>query len=106
PCSAHDSTLTKPGNRSVIKNRLSGLFSNWIRCLRLRKRRHIVMQSNQPNDGNGTSRTTCSPIVDLRQYTLYPGTRDGFVELFDREFVETQEASGMRVIGQFRDLGD
>jgi hypothetical protein len=64
------------------------------------------MQSNQPNDGNGTSRTTCSPIVDLRQYTLYPGTRDGFVELFDREFVETQEASGMRVIGQFRDLGD
>jgi quinol monooxygenase YgiN len=64
------------------------------------------MQSNQRNDGNGTSRTTCSPIVDLRQYTLYPGTRDGFVELFDREFVETQEAAGMRVIGQFRDLGD
>jgi hypothetical protein len=48
----------------------------------------------------------CSPIIDLRQYTLYPGTRDGFVELFDREFVETQEAAGMRVIGQFRDLGD
>src|ERR671922_1233314 len=49
---------------------------------------------------------TWSPIVDLRQYTLYPGTRDGFVALFDREFVETQEATGMRVIGQFRDLGD
>jgi hypothetical protein len=49
---------------------------------------------------------TCSPIVDLRQYTLYPGTRDGFVELFDREFVETQEATGMRIIGQFRDIGD
>jgi hypothetical protein len=49
---------------------------------------------------------TCSPIVDLRQYTLYPGARDGFVELFDREFVETQEAAGMRVIGQFRDIGD
>jgi hypothetical protein len=48
----------------------------------------------------------CSPIIDLRQYTLYPGTRDEFVELFDREFVETQEAAGMRVIGQFRDLGD
>jgi len=48
----------------------------------------------------------CSPIVDLRQYTLYPGTRDSFIELFDREFVETQEAVGIRVIGQFRDLGD
>jgi hypothetical protein len=48
----------------------------------------------------------CSPIVDLRQYTLFPGTRDGFIELFDRELVETQEAAGMRVIGQFRDLGD
>jgi NIPSNAP len=47
-----------------------------------------------------------SPIVDLRQYTLYPGTRDRFINLFDEEFVETQEAAGMRVIGQFRDLGD
>ena len=49
---------------------------------------------------------TCSPIIDLRQYTLHPGTRDKFIELFDREFVETQEAAGMRIIGQFRDLGD
>jgi hypothetical protein len=48
----------------------------------------------------------CSPIIDLRQYTLYPDTRDDFVALFDREFVETQEAAGMRIIGQFRDLGD
>jgi hypothetical protein len=28
------------------------------------------------------------------------------IELFDREFVETQEDVGMRVMGQFRDLGD
>jgi hypothetical protein len=48
----------------------------------------------------------CSPIIDLRQYTLFPGVRNEFVELFDREFVESQEAVGMRVIGQFRDLGD
>jgi len=47
-----------------------------------------------------------SPIIDLRQYTLYPGTRDGFINLFDSQFVETQEACGMRLIGQFRDLGD
>ena len=48
----------------------------------------------------------CSPVIDLRQYTLFPGVRNEFVELFDRELVETQEAVGMRVIGQFRDLGD
>jgi hypothetical protein len=48
----------------------------------------------------------CSPIVELRQYTLHPGARETLVELFDREFVETQEACGMKVIGQFRDLDD
>src|SRR5262245_17210075 len=46
----------------------------------------------------------CCPIVELRQYTLYPGQRDVLIELFDREFVESQEAVGMKVVGQFRDL--
>lgn len=46
------------------------------------------------------------PVVELRQYTLHPGQRDTLVELFDREFVETQEATGMTVMGQFRDLDD
>lgn len=44
-------------------------------------------------------------VVELRQYTLRPGRRDELVALFDREFVETQEAVGMKVLGQFRDLG-
>ena len=47
---------------------------------------------------------TCCPIVELRQYTLHPGKRDALIDLFDREFVESQEALGMKVIGQFRDL--
>ncbi len=46
----------------------------------------------------------CCPIVELRQYTIHPGMRDTLIELFDREFVETQEAMGIKVIGQFRDL--
>jgi hypothetical protein len=50
--------------------------------------------------------TTWSPIVELRQYTLHPGQRETLTELFEREFVETQEAVGMKVIGQFRDLDD
>ena len=44
------------------------------------------------------------PIVELRQYTMQPGKFDGFVDLFDTEFLETQEAAGMKVAGQFRDL--
>jgi len=43
-------------------------------------------------------------IVELRDYLLHPGQRDVLIALFDREFVETQEAVGMRVIGQFTDL--
>ncbi|MFD0020288.1 NIPSNAP family protein [Streptomyces sp. NPDC058382] len=45
-------------------------------------------------------------VIELRQYTLRPGRRDELIELFDREFVETQEAAGMSVLGQFRDLDD
>lgn len=44
------------------------------------------------------------PIVELRQYLLHPGRREELIDLFDREFVETQEATGMQVVGQFRDL--
>lgn len=42
-------------------------------------------------------------IYELRQYTLWPGKREVLVDLFDREFLESQEATGMRVDGQFRD---
>ncbi|MES4901336.1 MULTISPECIES: NIPSNAP family protein [unclassified Streptomyces] len=45
-------------------------------------------------------------VIELRQYTLRPGRRDELIELFDREFVETQEETGMVVLGQFRDLDD
>ncbi|MEP6686478.1 MAG: NIPSNAP family protein [Verrucomicrobiota bacterium] len=49
---------------------------------------------------------TCCPIIELRQYTLHPGMRHVLIDLFDREFIEPQEALGMSVIGQFRDLGN
>ncbi|MBI3347299.1 MAG: NIPSNAP family protein [Burkholderiales bacterium] len=45
-------------------------------------------------------------VVELRQYTLHPGRRDALIQLFDREFVDSQEALGIRVLGQFRDLDD
>ncbi|GAB2494205.1 NIPSNAP family protein [Pseudoxanthomonas sangjuensis] len=45
-----------------------------------------------------------STVLELRQYTLHPFKRDVLVDLFEREFVESQEAAGMRVLGTFRDL--
>ncbi|MBF5042453.1 NIPSNAP family protein [Aggregicoccus sp. 17bor-14] len=48
---------------------------------------------------------TCCRVLELRQYTLYPGKRDVLVELFEREFIESQEAEGMRLVGHFRDAG-
>lgn len=45
-------------------------------------------------------------IVELRQYAMKPGRRDELIELFEREFIESQEALGMHVIGTFRDVDD
>ena len=44
-------------------------------------------------------------VLELRQYTLYPGRREELVDLFDPYLVEPQEESGLHVIGQFTDSG-
>jgi hypothetical protein len=43
------------------------------------------------------------PVLELRQYKLVPGAQDRFIALFDKEFVESQETLGMRLVGQFHD---
>ena len=43
-------------------------------------------------------------VLELRQYTLHAGRRDDLIDLFEREFVEPQEAAGIAVWGTFRDL--
>ncbi|MGW0523313.1 NIPSNAP family protein [Crossiella sp. NPDC003009] len=45
-------------------------------------------------------------VIELRQYTLHPGRVGDLIELFDREFVDTQEEVGIRVLGQFRTPAD
>jgi len=45
----------------------------------------------------------CCAVVELRQYTLKPDQRDVLIDLFDRHFIESQEATGATIIGQFRD---
>jgi quinol monooxygenase YgiN len=47
-----------------------------------------------------------SGVLELRRYALHPGAREALIELFEREFVETQEAVGIRVLGTFRDADD
>jgi hypothetical protein len=42
---------------------------------------------------------TCCPVVELRQYTLVPGGREVLISLFEKVFIESQEANGMTVIG-------
>jgi hypothetical protein len=48
----------------------------------------------------------CCAVVELRQYVTYPGTRDTLVQLFEERFIESQEAVGIKVLGQFRDVND
>ncbi|RNF83593.1 NIPSNAP family protein [Montanilutibacter psychrotolerans] len=54
-----------------------------------------------PDSCGSDAANECS-VVELRQYTLHPGMRDVLIELFDRAFVESQEALGMALFGQFR----
>ncbi|MDH0866344.1 NIPSNAP family protein [Mitsuaria sp. GD03876] len=46
------------------------------------------------------------PVYELRQYKIVKGERDRFMRLFDEAFVDSQEAVGMRLYGQFADLDD
>jgi hypothetical protein len=47
---------------------------------------------------------SCCTVLELRQYALHPGRREAFIELFDSTFADPLDATGMTVIGQFRDL--
>ncbi|WP_348627012.1 NIPSNAP family protein [Mesorhizobium sp. WSM3873] len=77
------SILTKQDKRSVYKQDEHPVFES--------------LAMNRPS-------RLASPIVELRQYKLKPGQRETLIALFDREFIESQEAAGMTIIGQFRDL--
>lgn len=50
--------------------------------------------------------TSAIGVIELRKYTLRSGQRERLVTLFEHTFVEPQEALGMTLPGQFRDLDD
>ena len=45
-------------------------------------------------------------VFELRQYTLRGGQRDTLISIFEKRFIESQNAVGADVIGVFRDLDD
>lgn len=50
--------------------------------------------------------TLCCPIVEIRQYTLTQGSFHNFRTLFEQNFIESQEADGITIVGTFRVLDD
>jgi hypothetical protein len=43
-------------------------------------------------------------VVELRNYLLTPGSRGAFTALFEKTFVDSQEALGTHILGVFEDL--
>jgi hypothetical protein len=50
----------------------------------------------------GVDFSSYETVLELRRYTLHPGRRDELISLFEREFVEPQEALGAHLFGLFR----
>ncbi|MGH7572720.1 MAG: NIPSNAP family protein [Gemmatimonadota bacterium] len=45
-------------------------------------------------------------VVEFRNYRLRPGVREAFIGYFEERFLDSQEDAGMRVLGQFRLVGE
>jgi len=45
-------------------------------------------------------------VVELRNYLMHPRQRDALIDIFERHFIEPQEALGANVLGSFRNLDD
>lgn len=45
-------------------------------------------------------------VVEFRNYRLKPGVREAFIDYFEERFLDSQEDVGMRVLGQFRLVGE
>jgi hypothetical protein len=96
--------------RKVMFKITLAIFVIGLLCAQIASGTRIAAMYEQTNEAEQSASSkeqkTCCPIFELRQYTLHPGKRDVLIDLFDREFVESQEATGMDIVGQFRDLDD
>jgi hypothetical protein len=69
----------------------------YARCIKTATKTHAM---------NPAPQAASSPVVELRQYSLHPGQRDNLIALFELEFIESQEACGMTLMGLYRDQDD
>lgn len=65
-----------------------------------------VLAAHAPDAVAAPQAPACCAVLELRQYVTYPGTRETLVHLFEERFIESQEAVGIKVVGQFRDVND
>lgn len=72
----------------------------------LTRRSAMIASAVSLGAGAALATPASGSVVELRQYKIVPGRRDAMIALFDRAFVESQEALGMRLVGQFRALDD
>lgn len=90
-------------SQHMLKDAFAARRHHW-RCLLVGFLAMTALTVNAAASAPLKTDDSCCQRIELRQYTLHPGQRDTLIDLFDREFVESQEALGIAVIGQFRDL--
>jgi hypothetical protein len=61
--------------------------------------------ARQSSVAKAASNSPCCPVVELRQYTTLSGKRDALIRLYEEAFIESQEAVGIALPGQFRVAG-
>jgi hypothetical protein len=66
----------------------------------------IATSGNLWSEEEAVKVTSENGVLELRQYTLRGGQRDTLISMFERRFLEPQNALGAHVIGTFRDLDD
>lgn len=54
----------------------------------------------------GATMPPSDTVYELRRYRLQPGAREALIALFEHEFIESQEATGMSIHGIYRDTAD
>ena len=91
--------LVSPGDDTSLPDPewLYPFHGNWLFGLPRERRENSAM----------TSRSAPSlTVYELRQYKQNPGMRDALIELFEAQFIESQDCVGSYVLGQFRDLAN
>ncbi len=63
----------------------------------------LLTAPGNASSSHESARPMTLPLIELRQYVLYPGKRDVLIDMFERNFIEPQEAAGMTIVGTFRE---